>query len=79
MPEDNINNKVFTAGEKAYIELAAERAADKAVEKAKTEWTKDIKLHKLQCDVGKFKVGFGLVCSIIGGTIVALFSWFLRK
>ncbi|MFA5163803.1 MAG: hypothetical protein WC441_04800 [Patescibacteria group bacterium] len=71
-------NGHFTEGERAYIELAADRAAYKAIENAKTEWSKDIRLHKAECDVGKFKTGFGLICSIIGGVVVVVANTVVR-
>lgn len=63
----------------AYIENIAERAATKAVEKAKEAWQKDIYLHVAQCAAAKYAGLKQLASAVGGGVIVAIFNWIIRK
>lgn len=54
------------------IENTANKAAEKAVDKAKVEWNKDITLHAANCAANKYKGLRDLASSVIGGVIVGI-------
>ena len=61
------------------VELTAMKAAEIAIEKAKIEWAKDIQLHTAICEVRKYTSIKQAVSAIIGGSIVIVVDWIIRK
>jgi hypothetical protein len=64
---------------KPNFEHIADKAAEKAMNKAKEEWQKDIELHTAQCSAKKYKGVKSLIHAGIGGGIVAVINWVVRK
>ena len=61
------------------VELVAIKAAKAAIVEAKEEWEKDISLHSAQCAAKKFKGVKNFICACVGGGIVAVMNWVLKK
>lgn len=73
--------------EKQFIELTAERAAERAVEKYSAEAKEGVRLaielHQAQCSANKYKGVKHFASAITGGGIVVFlrffFDWLLKK
>jgi len=60
-------------------ELISIRVNEKYLAITRTLIDEKIQTHKLECEAGKFSKVMGIVFAVIGGTVVAMVNWALRK
>jgi hypothetical protein len=67
----------------AFIELAAMKAAKQAIMEARIEWrndiARDLQLHSSTCAVGKYRAVAHVVSASIGGILVVILNWVIRR
>lgn len=60
-------------------ELVAIKVSERYLVISKDVVKHAIQSHKFECRAGVFSRTMGVVCAVIGGCVVALFNWIIRK
>ena len=69
----------FSEGDRAIIKEIAFEVGEVVSKKIKEDIILQIELHRTKCEAAKFGAVKTVISAVIGGTIIAVFNWLIRK
>jgi len=69
----------LSEGTRALIKEMAREVIAENHKHLKAEMATEIKLHAAQCSAKKYANGKNFISAIVGGGLVAFWTWFLRR